>query len=165
MAKITFNGTEIDTNGDLPALNQQAPAFSLVNSKLENIGLENYRDKKKVLNIFPSIDTPVCAISTKKFNGHAVDKTDIVFLMISADLPFAASRFCTENNTGNITTLSMMRSRQFARDYGLLIENGLLAGLTARAVVVIDENDKIIHTELVSAIENEPNYDAALAVL
>lgn len=165
MAKITLHGNEININGDMPAVGDQAPAFSLVNSELADVGLENYSGKKKLLNIVPSLDTPTCALSTKIFNDAAANAGDTVFLMISADLPFAMSRFCSAEKIENVISLSMMRSRKFAKDYGVLIEDGPLAGITARAVVVIDENDKVIHTELVSEIANEPNYKAALSLL
>ena len=165
MAKITLQGKEINTNGELPKAGDTAPDFSLVNAKLGDVSLASYKGKKKLLNIVPSLDTEVCAISTKKFNDAAKEKSDAVFLMISADLPFAMSRFCKTEGTNNVITLSMMRSRKFAKDYGVLIEDGPLAGITARAVVVIDENNKVIHSELVSEIAQEPDYDAALAVL
>lgn len=165
MAKITLHGNEINTNGELPAIGEQAPTFSLVNSELADVGLENYSGKKKLLNIVPSLDTPTCALSTKKFNDSAASRKDTVFLMVSGDLPFAMSRFCSAEGTENVISLSMMRSRKFAKDYGVLIEDGPLAGITARAIVVIDENDKVIHTELVSEIADEPNYNAALALL
>ena len=165
MAKITLHGNEINTNGDLPAIGDQAPAFSLVNSELADVGLENYSGKKKLLNIVPSLDTPTCALSTKKFNDSAANRKDTVFLMVSGDLPFAMSRFCSAEGTDNVVPLSMMRSRKFAKDYGVLIEDGPLAGITARAIVVIDENDKVIHIELVNEIADEPNYNAALALL
>lgn len=158
-------GNEINTNGELPKAGDSAPDFSLVNAKLNDITLGNYKAKKKVLNIFPSLDTEVCAISTKKFNDAAKEKKDVAFIMVSADLPFAMQRFCKTEQTNNVVTLSMMRSRNFAKDYGVLIEDGPLAGITARAVVVIDEDNKIIHSELVPEITQEPDYDAALAVL
>jgi len=165
MARITLQGKETNTNGELPKVGDEAPNFTLVDAKLGDISLLSYQDKKKLLNIVPSLDTQVCAISTKKFNDIAEEKSDTVFLMISADLPFAMSRFCDTESVDNVTTLSMMRSTKFARDYGVLIEDGPLAGLTARAVVVIDENNKVIHSELVTEIANEPNYDAALAAI
>lgn len=165
MATITLQGNEIHTNGDLPKVGDNAPDFSLVNAELGDVSLTTYKGKKKLLSIVPSLDTPVCAISTKKFNDAAKEKSDTVFLMIAADLPFAMSRFCTAEGTDNVIALSMMRSRKFAKDYGVLIEDGPLAGITARALVVIDENDKVIHSELVPEIAQEPNYDAALATL
>jgi thiol peroxidase len=165
MAKISLGGKETTTNGDVPKAGDAAPEFSLVNAKLGDVSLANYKGKKKLLNIVPSLDTEVCAISTKKFNDAAKEKSNAVFIMISADLPFAMSRFCKTEETNNVVTLSMMRSRKFAKDYGVLIEDGPLTGITARAVVVIDENNKVIHSELVSDITHEPNYEAALAVL
>jgi len=165
MATITLQGNEIHTNGDLPKVGDNAPDFSLVNAELGDVSLATYKGKKKLLSIVPSLDTPVCATSTKKFNKTAKEKSDAVFLMIAADLPFAMSRFCKVEGTDNVITLSMMRSRKFAKDYGVLIEDGPLAGITARALVVIDENDKVIYSELVSEIAQEPNYDAALAML
>lgn len=165
MAKITLMGNEINTNGELPKAGDVAPDFVLVNAELGDITLESYKAKKKLLNIVPSLDTEVCAISTKKFNDAAKEKTDVAFIMVSADLPFAMSRFCKAEGTDNVVTLSMMRSRKFAKDYGVLIEEGPLAGITARAVVVIDEDNNVIHSELVPEITQEPDYDAALAAL
>jgi thiol peroxidase len=165
MAKITLHGNAIHTNGDLPATGTQAPDFVLVDGDLNNVSLGNFRGKKKLLNIVPSLDTPVCATSTKRFNEAAKAKSDTVFLMISADLPFAMKRFCSTEGTGNVIPLSMMRSRTFAKDYGVLIEDGPLAGITARAVVVLDENNKVVYTELVPEIAQEPAYDKALAAL
>jgi thioredoxin-dependent peroxiredoxin len=165
MAKITMMGKETNTNGELPKTGEAAPDFVLVNEKLGNISLGNYKNKKKLLSIVPSLDTEVCALSTKKFNDAAKEKSDTVFLMISADLPFAMSRFCKAEGTNNVVALSMMRSRKFAKDYGVLIEDGPLAGITARAVVVIDEDNKVIHSELVPEIAQEPDYDTALSVL
>lgn len=165
MATITLRGDEIHTNGDLPEASAKAPDFSLVNADLADVSLATYKGRKKLLNIVPSLDTPVCATSTKKFNTAAAEKTDAVFLMIAADLPFAMSRFCGAEGTDNVIALSMMRSRNFAKDYGVLIEDGPLAGITARAVVVIDEHDTVIYSELVPEIAQEPDYDAALAVL
>ena len=161
MATITLKGTEIHTNGELPAVGSAAPDFHLVDTELNDRRLADYQGKKKLLNIVPSLDTPVCATSTKKFNDHAAGK-DAVMLVIAADLPFAMSRFCTGEGVDKVIPLSMMRSRNFAKDYGVLIEDGPLAGITARAVVVIDENDKVVYTELVPEITQEPDYDAAL---
>jgi thioredoxin-dependent peroxiredoxin len=165
MAKITLHGNEFHTNDDLPVVGQQAPDFKLVDKDLNDVTLSTYAGKKKLLNIVPSLDTPVCATSTRKFNESAKGKTDTVFLIISADLPFAMARFCSAEGTNNVFSLSMMRSRNFAKDYGVLIEDGPLAGITARAVVVLDENDKVVHAELVPEIAQEPDYDRALATL
>jgi thiol peroxidase len=165
MTSITLQGNEIHTNGDIPTVGSKAPDFVLVDSDLNNVNLDTYKGKKKLLNIVPSLDTPVCATSTKKFNDAAKEKSDVVFLMISGDLPFAMSRFCKAEGIDNIIPLAMMRSRNFAKDYGVLIEDGPLAGITARAVVVIDEEDNVVYTELVPEIAQEPDYDKALAAL
>lgn len=165
MATITLGGNPIHTNGGLPEVGAQAPDFVLVDGALNNVSLSNYQGKKKLLNIVPSLDTPVCALSTKKFNEAASARSDTVFLMISADLPFAMGRFCTGEGLNNVVPLSLMRSRNFAKDYGVLIEDGPLAGITARAVVVLDANNKVIYTQLVPEIKEEPNYDQALAAL
>jgi thiol peroxidase len=165
MATITLQGNKINTNGDLPKVGAAAPAFKLTNKDLTDVGLGDFTGKKKLLNIVPSLDTPVCATSTKKFNETAGQHPNAVMLIISADLPFAMSRFCKIENTEQVVTLSMMRNRNFAKDYGVLIQDGPLAGITARAVVVIDENDKVVYTELVPEIAQEPNYDKAIAAL
>jgi thiol peroxidase len=165
MAQIKHRGNPINTNGELPAVGSQAPDFKLVDANLKEVTLGSYKGKKKLLNIVPSLDTPTCALSTKKFNDFAKANGNIAALTISADLPFAQKRFCGAENIEAVKTLSMMRSRNFAKDYGVLIQNGLLAGITARAVVVIDENDKVAYTELVPEIAQEPNYDAAIAAL
>ena len=165
MATITLKGNPVHTNGNLPAVGAKAPDFVLVNGDLQNITLDNYKGKKKLLNIVPSLDTPVCQISTKKFNDHAKTRADAVFLMISGDLPFAMKRFCSAEGTNNVVPLAMMRSRNFAKDYGVLIEDGPLAGITARAVVVLDEQNKVRYTQLVPEIANEPDYAAAIAAL
>lgn len=165
MATVTLQGNEIHTNGELPAVGSKAPDFVLVDGDLNDVSLAGYAGKKKLLNIVPSLDTPTCALSTKKFNETAGDFDNTVFLMISADLPFAMGRFCKAEGTGDVIPLSMMRSRNFAKDYGVLIEDGPLAGITARAVVVIDENDNVVYTQLVPEIADEPDYDKAKAVL
>ncbi|HSR62753.1 MAG TPA: thiol peroxidase [Gammaproteobacteria bacterium] len=165
MATVTLQGNEIHTNGELPGKGEQAPDFTLVNGELQDVSLATYKGKKKLLNIVPSLDTPTCATSTKKFNEAAKDKSDAVFIIVSADLPFAMQRFCGTEGTDNVIPLSMMRSRNFAKDYGVLIEDGPLEGITARAVVVIDENDKVVYTQLVPEIADEPDYEQALSVL
>ena len=165
MATITLQGNAINTNGELPAVGSQAPDFSLVDGELNDVRLSNYAGKKKLLNIVPSLDTGVCAASTKQFNESAAGRDNAVMLVISADLPFAQGRFCTAESVDKVVPLSMMRSRNFAKDYGVLITDGPLAGITARAVVVLDENDKVVYTELVPEIAQETNYDAALAAL
>ena len=165
MATVTLHGNAIHTNGELPEVGSQAPDFKLVDGELNDVSLATFAGKKKLLNIVPSLDTPTCATSTKKFNDAAKEKGDAVFLMISADLPFAMGRFCKAEGTDNVIPLAMMRSRNFAKDYGVLIGDGPLAGITTRAVVVLDENDKVVYTQLVPEIANEPDYDAALALL
>lgn len=165
MAQIKLAGNPISTNGDLPKVGSAAPDFKLANIDLQDISLASFKGKKKLLNIFPSIDTPVCAMSTRKFNEHAAKYGNAVMLMISADLPFAMKRFCGAENTNAVVPLSMMRDKNFAKDYGVLIQDGPLKGIAARAVVVLDEHDKVVHTELVPEIKQEPNYDAALAAL
>lgn len=165
MAKITLKGNPINTSGELPKLGSQAPDFKLTNADLGDMSLTNFKGKKKILNIVPSLDTGVCAASTKVFNEKVQKLANTVVLVISADLPFAMSRFCAAENTKNVQTLSMMRDRHFAKDYGVLITDGPLSGITARAVVVLDENNKVSYTELVPEITQEPNYDKALAAV
>ncbi|MEJ2553435.1 MAG: thiol peroxidase [Gammaproteobacteria bacterium] len=165
MATITLKGDPVHTNGELPAVGGAAPDFNLVTKDLADVQLAAYKGKKKILNIVPSLDTAVCAASTKKFNEYAKGRDDLVVLTVSADLPFAQSRFCEAEGIDNVTTLSMMRSRNFAKDYGMLIQDGPLAGITARAVVVLDEYDKVMYTELVPEITQEPNYERALAAM
>ncbi len=165
MAVLTLQGNKINTNGELPKVGSNAPDFMLVNSEMEDVSLTNYQGKKKLLSIVPSLDTPVCATSTKKFDKLAQEKLDTVFITISADLPFAVSRFCKTESVSNVITLSMMRSRNFAKDYGVLITDGPLAGITARAIIVLNETNEVIYSELVSEIADEPDYDAALALL
>jgi len=165
MAKITLAGNPIHTSGDLPKVGSTAPDFKLTDADLNDVSLADFKGKKKLLNIVPSLDTPVCATSTKKFNEQAARYPNTVMLIVAADLPFAMKRFCAAENTDNVKSLSMMRDRHFAKDYGVLITDGPLAGITARAIVVIDENNKVVHTELVPEIKQEPNYDKALAAL
>lgn len=165
MANITLHGNSVQTNGDLPAVGSDVPGFRLVGAGLKDVSLHDFAGKRKVLNIFPSIDTPTCATSVRQFNQRAAQMSNAVVLCISADLPFAQQRFCGAEGLSNVVTLSLMRGRRFAEDYGVLIETGPLAGLTARAVVVLDEHDKVIHRELVAEIGDEPDYDAALAAL
>lgn len=166
MATITLKGNPVNVGGNLPQKGQSAPAFELADAKRNPTTLENFADKRKVLNIFPSIDTPTCATSVRTFNQKAAGMNNTVVICISADLPFAQSRFCGAEGIENATCLSTFRNTQkFANDYGVYIQDSSLAGLTARAVVVLDENNKVLHSELVSEIANEPNYDAALAVL
>ncbi len=164
MASITFQGKPLHTSGDLPAVGSKAPAFSLVNAKLADVTLETYAGKRKVLNIVPSLDTPTCAASTRKFNEKASHLYNTVVLVISADLPFAQCRFCEVEDLKHVIPLSTFRS-SFADDYGVKLVDTFLAGLTTRAVIIIDEHDNVIYTQLVSEIVNEPDYESALAVL
>jgi thioredoxin-dependent peroxiredoxin len=164
MATITFQGKPLHTNGDLPAGGAKAPDFKLVNGKLQDVTLATYAGKRKVLNIVPSLDTPTCAMSARKFNEKANNLDNTVVLVISADLPFAQCRFCETEGLGNVIPLSTFRST-FAEDYGVKLTDSILAGLTARAVLVLDENDKVIHAQLVEELANEPDYDSVLAVL
>jgi thiol peroxidase len=165
MAKITFKGNPINTNGNLPAVGKAAPDFKLVNRDLQDVTLADFAGKRKVLNIVPSLDTSVCATSTRKFNEKASDLANTVVLVISADLPFAMKRFCENEGIKNVVSLSMMRSRDFAKDYGVLIQDGPLAGIAARAVVVLDEKNKVLYTQLVPEIATEPDYEKALQAL
>jgi len=148
----------------LPSVGSQAPDFVLTTGDLADVTLADYAGKKKLLNIVPSLDTPTCQLSTKKFNDAAKQHEDTVFLTVSADLPFAQGRFCQAENLEVIQSLSTMRS-QFSEDYGIKIVDGPLAGITGRAVLVLDESNKVIHSELVGEIADEPNYDAAIATL
>jgi thiol peroxidase len=163
MAQVTLGGNPIHTNGDLPAVGAKAPDFKLTSGELKDLTLADFKGKKKILNIVPSLDTPVCATSTRKFNETAGKLPNTVVLVISADLPFASSRFCTTEGLKNVTSLSLMRDKNFAKDYGVLIQDGPLAGVCARAVVVVDENDKVVYKQLVPEIKQEPDYDKALA--
>ncbi|MFA6052713.1 MAG: thiol peroxidase [Methylobacter sp.] len=164
MARITFQGKPLHTCGELPEVGSSAPAFSLTSRALVDVTLATYAGKRKVLNIVPSLDTPTCAASTRKFNQKASHLDNTVVLVVSADLPFAQSRFCETEDLKDVVPLSTFRS-SFANDYGVTIVDTILAGLTARAVVIIDENDKVIYTQLVNEVANEPDYESALAVL
>ncbi len=165
MAKITLRGNPIHTNGELPKTGSNAPDFKLTTKDLKDVSLADFKGKKKLLNIVPSLDTPTCALSTRKFNEHAKAHKDTVVLIVSADLPFAQGRFCGNEHLENVIPLALMRDRKFAQDYGVLIQDGPLAGVTARAVVVLDANDKVVHTELVPEIAQEPDYEKALKAL
>lgn len=164
MATLTFKGKPLHTSGELPVVGTAAPDFSLVNHKLQDVNLATYAGHNKVLNIVPSLDTPTCAASARKFNQKAASLPNTVVLVVSADLPFAQSRFCETEGLKQVTALSTFRA-SFARDYGVLLTDTVLAGLTARAVVILDVNDTVIYTELVSEITHEPNYEQALAAL
>jgi thiol peroxidase len=164
MAKITFKGSPIRTAGDLPVNGSAAPDFTLVKQDLSETVLADYKGKRLVLNIFPSIDTGVCAMSVRKFNEKAAALKNTVVLCVSMDLPFAQSRFCGAEGIQNVVTASAFRSA-FGDHYGVIIAEGPLAGLLSRAVVVINENGKVVYTEQVPEIAQEPDYDAALTAL
>ncbi len=165
MAVVTLKGNPIHTIGQLPAVGTFAPTFDLVGNGLKAVKLTEFKGSKLILNIFPSIDTPTCATSTRKFNEKAGNLNNVKVLCVSADLPFAQGRFCAAEGLANVLTASVFRSPDFGRDYGLLLVDGPLQGLLARAVVVIDENGLVVHAELVAEIAQEPNYDTALSVL
>jgi thioredoxin-dependent peroxiredoxin len=165
MAEITLKGKPTRTNGKLPALGAKAPDFELAGGDLSNCSLKDYQGKRKLISIVPSLDTPVCSLSTKKFNEEIKTHPEVVALVVSADLPFAQKRACAAENVANVVPLSMMRSKQFAESYGVLIQDGPLAGICARAVVVLDENNTVLYTELVPEISQEPNYAKALEAL
>ncbi len=164
MATLTFQGKPINTIGDLPPVGGQAPEFKLTNRKMQDVGLANFAGKRKLMNIVPSLDTPTCATSTRKFNEKAAHLHNTVVLTISADLPFAQARFCEIEGLKHVVALSSFRS-DFAHVYGLELLDSILAGLTARAILVIDENDRVIYRQLVNEITDEPDYSAALAML
>jgi len=165
MVKITLKGNPIHTNGNLPAIGTKAPDFQLVDTDLNNRSLKDFKDKRKMIYTVPSLDTSVCSTSTKKFNDQIKSHPEVIVLVVSTDLPFAQKRICSQEKIANIIPLSMMRSNHFAKAYGVLIEDGPLAGICARAVIVLDENDHVIYTEQVPEIAQEPNYDNALQAL
>jgi thioredoxin-dependent peroxiredoxin len=165
MAKITLKGTPINTIGDLPKVGQKAPDFTLTKRDLSETSLKDFKGKRIVLNIFPSVDTQVCATSVRRFNVEASKLENSVVLCVSADLPFAHERFCGAEGIDDVLSLSCFRSETFGKDYGVKITSGPLTGLLSRAVVIIDESGKIIYTEQVPEIVQEPNYEAALALL
>ena len=164
MATVTLGGNPINTSGNLPSVGDNAPGFELVNGKLDNVSLQDFGNKRKVLSIVPSLDTPTCAVSTRIFNEKAASLDNTVVLVISADLPFAQARFCEAEGLENVVPLSSFRSN-FATDYGISIIDGVLKGLTTRAIVILDQQDKVVYTQLVGEIADEPDYDSALAVL
>lgn len=165
MAKITLKGNPVNTSGELPKKGTVAPDFTLVKSDLGSLSLKELKGKKLILNIFPSLDTSVCAASVRKFNKVAAEKPGITVLAISKDLPFAHGRFCTTEGINNLITLSGFRDRSFGKNYGIDITDGPLEGLYARSVVVIDSEGKIVYTQLVPEIAQEPDYDEILEVL
>jgi thiol peroxidase len=159
MSTVKFKGNDVHTSGKLPEVGTQAPDFKLVNGGLKEIHLSDFRGKQVLLNIFPSLDTGTCAMSVRKFNKWVSEKENVVVICVSKDLPFAQSRFCGAEGLENVITASDFRYNTFATDYGVLLTDGPLQGLISRSVVAIDENGKVLYTELVSEITNEPNYD------
>jgi thiol peroxidase len=162
---VTLRGNPVRVDGDLPTTGAKAPDFKLTSAALADVSLKDFAGKRKVLNIVPSLDTPTCAVSTRKFNESANDLTNTTVLVVSADLPFAAKRFCELEGLKNVAHLSTFRHPEFLKAWGVGLADGPMAGLTARAVVVLDENDKVIHSEMVPEIAQEPNYAAALKAL
>ena len=165
MATVTLKGSPVAVAGNLPRKNETLSNFVLAGKDLGDVSLDNYVGKRKVLNIVPSLDTPTCQQSTRVFNQKASSVANATVFVISADLPFAMSRFCSAEGLSNVVPLSTFRNKDFHFKYGVDITNGPLKGLTARAVVVVDENNKVLHSELVSEITHEPDYEAALAAL
>ncbi|QNI03711.1 thiol peroxidase [Halomonas sp. SH5A2] len=165
MQQITRAGEPMDVAGHLPAPGQVAPAMTLTNSELQDVTLDTYQGKRKVLNIIPSVDTPTCAMSTRQFNELASKLENTVVLVVSADLPFAAKRFCGAEGLDDVETLSTFRHREFQEAWGVALCNSAMEGLCARAVVVLDTDNRVLHSELVSELKDQPDYDAALAAL
>jgi Peroxiredoxin len=164
MATITLQGNPIETSGELPAVGSAAPAFTLTKTDLSDVTLQDFASKTVILNIYPSVDTGVCAASTRKFNELASGKADVAVLCVSADLPFAHSRFCGAEGLDNVVSLSDFRNKDFGNAYGVTITTGVLAGLLSRAIVVIKDGN-VAYTEQVPEIAQEPDYDAALAAV
>ena len=162
---VTLGDNPVHVYGPFPKVGDTAQLFSLVGKDLAEVTLDNFGDKRKVLNIFPSIDTPTCATSVRKFNESAGKLDNTVVVCISADLPFAQNRFCGAEGLANVVTLSTMRGHIFMENYGVALRSGPLAGLCARAVIVLDAHNRVLHSELVPEIKNEPDYDAALKAL
>jgi thiol peroxidase len=165
MATITLGGNTIHTSGELPKTGEKAPDFRLTRGDLGDVSLKDFAGKRKILNIVPSLDTGVCAASARRFNQEAAKLTNVVILSISNDLPFAQKRFCESEGIKEVVPLSELRSREFGDAYGVRISDGPMAGLLSRAVVVLDENDKVLYTEQVPEIAQEPNYDKVLSAL
>jgi len=165
MATIARGGVPTHTNGELPAVGSKAPDFVLTNGELDDVGLADFTGKKKILYIVPSLDTPTCARTTLRFNEAATRLQDALILIVSADLPFAQKRFCIDKGADNIVPLSMMRNRNFAKDFGVLIQDGPLTGITARALLVLDEENTVLYSELVGDIRDEPDIDSALKLV
>jgi thiol peroxidase len=164
-SKVTLGGNPIDIVGNFPKKGEVAPDFSLVGKDLADVALKDFDGRRKILNIFPSVDTGVCATSVRTFNKRASELTNTVVLCISADLPFAQARFCGAEGLEQVITLSVLRGREFLGNYGVEIASGPMAGLAARAVIVLDEKNRVLHGELVPEIKTEPDYEAAIKAL
>ena len=165
MSTVTLEGNPLHVEGHFPQPGEKAHSFMLVDKDLNDVALSHFAGKRKVLSIVPSLDTPTCATSTRVFNEKASSLANTVVIVISSDLPFAQSRFCGAEGLDQVITLSTLRGRDFHRNYGVLITEHPLTGLTARAVIVLDENDTVLYSQLVPEIADEPDYDAALAAL
>ncbi len=165
MAKITLGGNPVHTSGEMPKIGQKAPDFKLISSDLKEVGLRDFRGKKLVMNVFPSIDTQVCAASVRMFSKAATTLDNTIVIHISRDLPFAHKRFCATEGLENVMSLAEFKDHQFGQQYGLDMVDGNFAGLLSRAVLVLDENGQVLYTEQVPEIGEEPDYDAALAAL
>lgn len=165
METVYFKGTPCHTYGTMPVAGDKAPCFTLIDADLKEIKCSDYEGKRIVLNIFPSLDTPVCAASIRRFNVEAAGLPDTAVICVSMDLPFAAKRFCTAEGIDGVTVASAFRAPLFREEYGVEMVDGPLAGLLARAVIVIDKDRKVIYSQLVDEITNEPDYDAAISVL
>lgn len=165
METVYFNGQEVHTYGKVPEVGTKAPDFDLTSRDLSSIKLSDYAGKRVVLNVFPSLDTPVCAASVRTFNKEIAGMDNVAVICVSMDLPFAMQRFCTLEGIENVVAASAFRSPDFAKNYGLQITDGPLAGLLARCVIIIDENGKVAYRDLVSEITHEPDYKAAKEVL
>jgi thiol peroxidase len=163
MARVSLGGNPVNTIGELPAVGSQAPDFTLTKNDLSDVSLKDFAGKKVILNIFPSVDTSVCAASVRRFNQEAAKLAGTVVLCISADLPFAFGRFCGAEGIDKVTSLSTMRGGGFGKAYGVRMVDGPLEGLMARSIVVVDASGKVVYTQLVPEIKTEPDYDAALA--
>ncbi|HSX10605.1 MAG TPA: thiol peroxidase [Chlamydiales bacterium] len=164
MATVTLKGKSVKTVGNFPALHMKAPDFRLTDKDLKDHTLQQYNGKRKIIATVPSLDTGTCSIMTKHFNDFAKKHPEALIITVSADLPFAQKRFCEAEGVHNVLTLSMMRDKEFGKSYGVLIQDGPLAGVLARSVIVLDEKDHVLYTELVPEITSEPNYHKALEV-
>ncbi len=165
MAKITLKGNTVNTHGNLPVKGSMAPDFTAVNTELSEVKLSDYRGKKVVLNIFPSVDTGTCAASVRQFNKEAQEMENTVVLCVSMDLPFAHGRFCGAEGLENVVSVSVFRSPEFGKDYGVEMVDGPLKGLMSRAVVIVNEEGKVIYTQQVPEIVDEPEYEPAISAV